>query len=138
MSDKPCVLDRTEIIIGDKTYTLVLGFNALLELQQELGLTIQQATELVKRDPMGYGLKFYRTVLWAALDDEDLTLRETGRMLDKVPGKNFTERMAYLSEILKKLFAQIGDADSKTTEITDKTELKNSESGVKKADSTGK
>lgn len=62
----------------DKKRTLRFTLNALAEMEDKMGVPLSKMSEVEM------GIKTVRTMLWAGLihEDEDLTEREVGNMVD--------------------------------------------------------
>ena len=72
------------IELGGKTRNLKYGFNALVDLEETFGISIQDFLGVLKT---GAKLKDLRTILWVGLlhENEGLTQKQVGEMLDQSP-----------------------------------------------------
>lgn len=70
---------------GDRTYTLSFSTNALCELEDRTGKTIQVLANALNV-PDGVSLKMVRDLLWGALRDhhEDTDIHTAGEVIDTV------------------------------------------------------
>jgi hypothetical protein len=69
------------IELGGKTRNLKYGFNALVDLEETFGISIQDFLGVLKT---GAKLKDLRTILWVGLlhENEGLTQKQVGDMID--------------------------------------------------------
>ena len=74
-------MKKSVTIVLDKSRELRFGTNALITVEELLGISIS------KLDINTVGLKTLRILLYAGLkhEDESLTLEETGCLIDAVP-----------------------------------------------------
>ena len=88
---------------GGAAYVLVLGANALCELEDALGRPMAELGEAMKTG--GTQFTILRQVFWAALQDrhEGLSLTDAGRLMDAV---GLIEAGRLISEALRLAFTE--------------------------------
>ena len=72
------------LVVGERTYTLRFGVNALIALQDELGQSLDQLVKRVQGDSMAVSLRDLRVMLWSGLvtHHAGITLAQAGEIID--------------------------------------------------------
>jgi len=70
-----------KIHLGGRFHSLRYDFNALVALEDTLGIPISRWTDIISEQ---MGVRTIRTLVWAGLlhENEDITLKDVGEMLD--------------------------------------------------------
>lgn len=72
------------LIVGDRTYTLRFGANALIALQDELGTSLDDLSKHVQGGASEVSLRDLRVMLWSGLvtHHAGITLVQAGEIID--------------------------------------------------------
>lgn len=94
---------------GGKEYIIYFDMNALAELEDHLGMTVVQVSEMMQ-DSKNLGIKFMRSLLWAGLlaRQEGLTVEDAGRIMSEA------ESFAHVVQLTAEAFAAVfaGDVEA--------------------------
>lgn len=72
------------LIVGERTYTVRFGANALIALQDELGESLDNLAKRIQGDSMAVSLRDLRVMLWSGLvtHHAGITLAQAGEIID--------------------------------------------------------
>jgi len=101
---------HVDLRAGDESYRLCFSINAICELEEETGKTINQISESLN-DPQTMRMSLARAVFWGATRDAhpELTVTDAGAVIDEV---GFHGAMEAIGQAFMLAFPQTEASDS--------------------------